>query len=423
MQMDNSILRGRATADSGGTLSNWPIVILTFLAVLFDGYDTTSLGLAVPTLAKQWQVSPAAFTAPLTVTNIGVVIGYLVCGRASARFSRRTVILTGVCLYAVGSVFTALSTNIETMTIVRLIGGVGLGLVLPAAVSFATAHNPGHRREMIAVLVTMGISGGALLGGLTAGRLITSYGWTSMFWVGAVCPALLLPFLWRFLRKETPAPSQHEPKQSQAAGVREIFTGGLAVRTVLLWAFAFLLFAAYYGLSSWVPTFMTGYGFTRTAAPLGVAALGVGGLAGALVVIVCSTRWPTVRVLMVTCVLAAGLMATVATVPLSKAAVLLVFTGIGGGLTAALVGQAGVAASLYPQAARTTGVGWASALGRIGSVIGPALAGLLISVGASAGMIVLLGCVPVILGAGTMAIYSRHKSRNVVNGALVILEQ
>jgi len=85
------------TAPPGPARVRWSIVTLAFLAVLLDGFDAASLSVVVPTLAKQWGTTPASFTAPLVLTNIGVVLGYLSCGRLGARYGRRPMLIAGSC--------------------------------------------------------------------------------------------------------------------------------------------------------------------------------------------------------------------------------------------------------------------------------------------------------------------------------------
>jgi AAHS family 4-hydroxybenzoate transporter-like MFS transporter len=75
----------------------------------------------------------------------------------------------------------------------------------------------------------------------------------------------------------------------------------------------------------------------------------------------------------------------------------------GAGITAGVVGQAGLAVTMYQPAAQTAGVAWAAAFGRAGSVIGPAAAGTLIGLGTAGQDILLLAVGPVAL-AGVVAL-------------------
>ncbi|NUR91175.1 MAG: MFS transporter [Nonomuraea sp.] len=387
---------------SAVTSIRWRLIIPLFLIITLDGYDTISLGLAVPALAKAWGVAPAAFTLPLVLTNAGVVVGYLACGRLVPRYGARNVIAAGTLLFAVATALTALTSTIPVLSVVRLITGVGLGLALPTAITLATQEAPERRRQTVAVFVAMGLSAGATIGGLT-GRFIVPLGWQAIFWVGAVIPLVLIPLL--LTVKVTPRPGT-----AQAPSVAgSLFRDGNTVRTALLWAFAFLIFTTYYAFNSWLPTLLLDYGFTPALAPLGATALGVGGIVGGLLLIMLSLRMPVTRILTWSSLLAAVLALLAGSGLIGgEAPLLVVFGGVACGLIAGMTGQAALAVSLYPPASRTTAVGYAAAVGRVGSVIGPAVGGALIAAGQGAQTFVLVAVVPVLVAGGVVALLGRR---------------
>ncbi|AZG47334.1 MFS transporter [Gordonia insulae] len=379
------------------TRPNWPVLILAFVAVVLDGYDTIALGLSVPALADDWGVPASHFTPALSLTSLGVALGYIAVGRLTARFGCRHVVLVAVAVFTVGCLLTAWAGSILELSALRLITGFGLGAVMPAAVAQATALNPARYRQSIAVFVTMGISLGALIAGVFGSQVIGTFGWPAVFIVGAAASALLLPFLWVWLPDEravtrstiAPADAKHH------ASVARLFDPAVRTRTILLWGFAFLVFSVYYIFSSWLPTLLTSYGFSTGLAPLGSAALGVGSIIGAGVLMVGALRFRMTSVLAGTTAVAIVFLVLSAFLGADKALLLLVFGGVGLGLQAGMIGQAAVAVSLYPQATAATGVGWTSSMGRLGSVVGPIVGGALIGLGMSTSAIVLIACVPV----------------------------
>ncbi|MGV9711529.1 MFS transporter [Gordonia sp. NPDC003424] len=376
---------------------NWPVLALAFVAVVLDGYDTIALGLSVPALSKDWGVSAAHFTPALSLTSLGVALGYIAVGRLTARFGCRKVVLAAVVVFTIGSLLTAWSSSILELSALRLLTGFGLGAVMPAAVAQATALNPARHRQSIAVFVTMGISMGALLAGLFGAKLIGSYGWEAVFIAGAAASALLLPLLWFGLPDERTmgAAARSADHAKHSASVARLFDPDVRVRTLLLWGFSFLVFSVFYIFASWLPTLLTSYGFTTKLAPLGSAALGVGSIIGAGVLMVGALRFRMTSVLAGTSAVAIVFLVVSAFLGADKALLLLVFGGVGLGLQAGMIGQAAVAVSLYPQATAATGVGWASSMGRLGSVVGPIIGGTLIGLGYATSTIVLIACIPV----------------------------
>jgi AAHS family 4-hydroxybenzoate transporter-like MFS transporter len=266
---------------------------------------------------------------------------------------------------------------------------------MPAAVAQATALNPARYRQNIAVFVTMGISLGALIAGLVGARLLGSFGWESVFIAGAIASAVLFPLLWIWLPDERAVTGAAAAEAKHHAAVGRLFDPQVRLRTILLWVFSFLVFSVFYIFSSWLPTLLTSYGFSTKLAPLGSAALGVGSIVGAGVLMVGALRFRMTSVLAGTTAVAIVFLVISAFLGADKALLLLVFGGVGLGLQAGMIGQAAVAVSLYPQATAATGVGWTSSMGRLGSVVGPIVGGALIGLGYSAGTIVLIACIPV----------------------------
>lgn len=405
-----------AVARTGRAGIHWPVLVLSFLAVLLDGFDTATLAFVVPTLAVEWGIGPAGFTVPLVVTNVGVVIGYLSCGMWGARTGRRTLLIAGVALFSVSTLLVAVVLPLQSialLALVRLLTGLGLGVVLPVAVSFATERSSARRREIVSVVVTLGLASGATLGGFFGGQLIALVGTSGVFWVAGALPLVLAGVMMRALPGEMQRP-EHADRSRYEARVGRLFDSGLRGSTTLLWAFSFLVFIAAYTLTSWVPTLLTGYGFSPAEAPLGLAFLSLGGVLGGLLLIPIAARIGIVPALVLMPAFGVICMVVAARVPLGDALLLLALGGAGAGVTASQIGQLSLAVALYPAGTRTTGVGWAAALGRAGSIVGPGAAGILIGLALSGQNIILLTTVPVVVAAGCAAALWRRRARGPV---------
>lgn len=372
-------------------------LVLAFLAVVVDGFDTAAMSFTIPTLAHDWGTTAAAFTIPIVFTNTGVVLGYLAAGQVSARVGRRSVLQIGVGLFAIGTLVTAAIMPWHSMTalaVIRFLTGLGLGAVLPAGVSFAADHFRPVLRERVSVAVTLGLAVGATGGGLLGGLLIAGVGATGVFWVAGAVTALVFLAMIPGLPAEPPV--RDTTAARSGARVSRLFEPATRVDTSLLWAYAFLIFSASYTLISWSPTLMISYGFSRTEAPLGLAFVSLGGIIGGLVLMPVAARIGIMRALILLPALGAVFMVIAAQVPMGDAGMLLVLALSGIGVIAGHIGQTALAVALYPVETRTTGVGWAAALGRGGSLAGPAAAGALLALALSASNIIMAAIVPII---------------------------
>lgn len=376
------------------------VVVLAFLAILLDGFDAATMGLVVPVLSKEWDVTPAAFTPPLVFTNIGVVAGYMASGWVAARTGQRALLIGGVALFGIGSILSALVLPMHAMTelsITRVVVGLGLGAVLPVAVTYATRFAAERYRTPVAVAVTLGLASGAAIAGFFGRTMLVALGAPGVFWVAGILPLGLAVIMLAALPREREIAQRAE--QAHGASVRRLFEPEFAGQTILLWCFAFLVFFSSYVLLSWTPTFLVAYGFSATEAPIGLAYVSLGGVIGGLLLVLTSSLIGIMRslVLMATIGMVCLLLASLAAP--TRAVLLLLLGGAGGGIIASQIGQLTAAVNLYPAATRTTGVGWAAALGRIGSILGPAIAGLLLALKLTPNDIILVIAFPVLVAA------------------------
>ncbi|MEV2278086.1 MFS transporter [Nocardiopsis sp. NPDC049922] len=404
MQSDPAPHTSQRPSDTTARTALRRVVPLVFAVLLLDGYDTTALGFAIPALAREWDLAPVAFTPALVATNCGVVIGYVLCGRLAARFGRRAVISAGTLAFAAGSALTVAAQDPAQLAAIRAATAVGLGVVLPTCISLAADHAPAARRGAYTVGVTLALSVGATAGGLIGGKLIAAYGWTSVFWVGALLPAALVPALIRWLPAERTGPRRATSDERPPVGLTQLFTAGAATSTLLLWSFAFLVFTATFALQAWLPTVLaTAYGAAPEDAPLASAALGFGGVVGGLALVPAAARFGIPRALVVAIPAAGATLVVAGGMGTADIWLFMVIAVTGAGVSVGLIGQAALAAQTYRPEVRTTGIAGAAAMGRVGSVVGPAVAGALLGAGVAGQELVLVVAVPV-FGAALIAL-------------------
>ncbi|WP_158922273.1 MFS transporter [Acidisphaera sp. S103] len=366
---------------------------LCFLTILLDGYDTAVISFAAPSLAHDWSLPAAAFTPAFVATSLGAVIGYVSCGHLAARFGHRRLVIASVSFFGLMSLATVLATDITELTVFRFVTALGLGGAIPTAIALASGHADASRREVTASIVTVAIVIGGTLGGLVAVPLLRRWGWQGPFVLGAILPFISLPALIAWLPDGASQGGRGSPKA--------LFAAGFALPTILLWAMAFLSFMQSYSFTYWLPLLLTSFGFDRASAALGNTYIGAGGIAGVLLMACFVQRVGCARYLAAAFTVGAGFVLLIAFggLPNGTLPALLVLTGAGLGIGG--VGQAAIAAMLYPAGLRTTGVGWSSAMGRAGSILGPGIAGAFLHLQWPARSIVALAAVPAIAAAAS----------------------
>jgi AAHS family 4-hydroxybenzoate transporter-like MFS transporter len=414
-------------------------VILCFLVVLIDGFDTVAIGFAAPQIARDWGLNAAAMTPAFVATGTGALLGYLLAGPLTARLGHRAVILGSVCWFGVSSMLTLFADTISTLAALRFLTALGLGGAMPASIALASEYSVRRYREIAATVVGTGFALGVVIGGITAKPLLAAYGWTAIFLVGGTIPLLLLPFVFGMLPQSLnfaltrqaasaatqrliarigidPASVTDMPRTSPPA-TRAVLEGGLARHTLLLWAFAFLIFMDTYLFTFWTPLLLTELDFSTAEAASGTAAFGVGSVVGALVAMPAIGRFGVVRVLVAMSLFGAAAVAALSLLPLSKAGILLTLSCVGAGLAFGNIGQAAAGVAIYPVALRPLGIGLSSAWGRLGGIVGPAIAGGLLYLQWPVRDVMLIACVPAVAAAIAMAALAVSRSRRALAAA------
>jgi AAHS family 4-hydroxybenzoate transporter-like MFS transporter len=382
-------------------------LLVCFLVIVLDGFNTTSISFVVPKLAHEWHLAPALFTTVFVATNIGAAVGFMISGPLAQRFGHRSIGVASVVLFAGTTLLSSYANNIASLSVMRLAAAIGLGAALPIAITAAAGIIGARHKVAASLLVTTGMSVGAVTGGVAGGPLMGHFGWQSIFVTGGVLPFLLVPAFFRIL----PARS---PVIAEAAAVRvsnplkALFENGLGAYTCLLWLFSFLIFMDVYALLFWVPTLLVDFGFSADHASVGMAAFSIGGLSGnilmtgAVAIMTLAGRLRVKSALVLGLLLVMFSITGLSQVAVTPGIVLLLIGVIGAGLVNGIMGQTALAVAFYPPEIRATGVGWGHAIGRVGSFVGPAIGGGLLSLGWPVRDIVLTSVVPA--GAAILAL-------------------
>jgi AAHS family 3-hydroxyphenylpropionic acid transporter len=371
---------------------------LCFVAAVYEGIDLQSMGVAAPGVAAEFKLAPGLLGIIGSASSVGLFLGALLGGVLSDRVGRRLVMLSAVSLFGVFSIVTAWTTQPNTLILVRFLTGLGLGGGLPMIIAMAAeAANPARRASTVTMMYCATPIGGILASGVA---WLAAGNWRLIFYVGGIAPLLLLPLMLARLR-DAPRPPGTGPEQERMNVAQALFGEGRAGASLLLWLSFFGSVLVLYLLLNWLPLLLIGKGFSREQASIAQMSLNLGGACGALLLGAIVRQSNRRGVLLTT--YAAGIVSLLA---------LAAITGRLGAAAAAsfvagLYSQGavfvlyGLAATYYRTAIRGTGVGWAVAFGRLGSIAGPVLAGLLVAAGRSPAE-VLRGLLPIVVATGVV---------------------
>jgi AAHS family 4-hydroxybenzoate transporter-like MFS transporter len=405
---------------------NINLLVWSFLAMVADGFDMAGLASAAPELARTWHVAPRAFAPALSASLFGILFGAPLLGHAGDRFGRKILVVTGSILFSLGTLATVWAINLDQVVALRFLTGIGIGGLMPNAIALNSELAPKRLRATLIVLMFTGISVGAGIPGAIQAWLIPHYGWQVMFWIGGLAPLIVatcllfsLPESVKFLAMKPHRRAQFlklvrslrrdlaiadnarfvvaPAPQASGLGIKPIFSGGLAWITPLLWVcFASALMANFF-LNSWLPLIFETSGMTARESGVATSLYHYGGVIGGLLVSLVLGRFGftviAVLFLFATLAIPAIGLPGLSFTAMASAVTLSGFCTLG-----AQFGNNAASGLLYPTAFRSGGVGWALGIGRFGSIGGPLIGGLLVSLQVPAQQFFLLAAVPMVVG-------------------------
>lgn len=419
-------------------LQIWTIVLCGLVLVL-DGFDAQSLGFLASSMAKTLRVPVSSFGPIFGAALFGLMLSSMISGPIADRWGRKWPIIVSTLTFGGFTILAARATTFEQLLIFRFLTGLGLGGAMPNVVSLTCEYSP---KRLVAILVGMlfcGMPMGALLGGMVGAVMLPRWGWPSVLYVGGVLPfamaLLLVPVLpesVRFLSVRGADPAKIRrilsrispelastqlqlatPQDHRGKGipVKYLFTEGRAVGTLLLWVPYFMNLLIIYFIVSWVPALLQQAELPVSAGIKAILLFSLGGIAGSLSEGRLMNDIGAVILLVVEfgiSTLLIGSLAFTASLPL----ILTVTFVLGFTVQGAQAGLNALVASFYPTAIRSTGVGWALGVGRVGSIVGPVLGGIMLSIGWHAREIFLAGAVPALCAAVSIMLTSRLRGNS-----------
>ena len=403
------------------------VTALCALSVLLDGFDAQVIGYVAPSLAQEWHIQRAALSPILSAGLVGMLLGALLFGPLADRFGRKPILILCTFWFGVFSLLTSRADSAQSMLVLRLITGLGLGGTMPNAIALTAEYMPRRIRATGVMIMFTGFAVGAAAGGFLAAGLISSLGWRSVFVLGGLVPCVAAVFLFglpesiRFLvlkggqdagvaallGKIAPAVTI-PPDASFAVGgehhergfvVKRLFTEGRTRMTLLLWVIYFTNLLALFFLNSWLPTILHDSGRSITQSILITTMFQIGGVIACLVLGRSIDHLGSYRVLVWAYAGASVCIFFIGAISGSLALGTLAVFAAGFCIVGAQTGANALAAESYPTEVRATGTGWALGIGRIGSIVGPVVGGLLLSSELEVRRVFWVAAVPTLIAA------------------------
>ncbi|SDX99902.1 3-(3-hydroxy-phenyl)propionate transporter MhpT [Acinetobacter kyonggiensis] len=373
---------------------------LCFAIAIFEGFDLQSMGVAAPRMRAEFGLDNAQMAWAFSAATLGTLPGALLGGRFADKIGRKKVLMFSILLFGIMSILTAFASQYSVLILIRFLTGLGMGGALPMMITLASEAVSDKYKGTAVSIMYSGIPFGGMLTSFVAMALAGDSEWRHIFYIGGLAPVFMIPLLLKFL----PESNAYLVKGSQATVpfMQVLFAKERRFSTVQIWISFFCTLVVLYFLLNWLPLLMGAQGLSKNEANYVQIGYNIGGIFGSILM---GFLLDKLRMNFVIKLIYAGILVALCCLAISPTVALLSLSAIGCGLFI-VGGQSalyGLAARFYPTEMRGTGVGAAVAVGRIGSFAGPLLAGMLLSFGSSAGMVI-GASIPMILLAAIAAL-------------------
>lgn len=408
----------------------WGLCILCGLCLIMDGFDVQAIGYVAPAIKQEWHVPDPVLGRVLTAALVGILVGSLLLSMLADKIGRRPILIGSCLFFAVMTVLTARAGSVNELLIVRFIAGCGLGAIMPNSMALVSEYTPLRSKVTAMMIVSNGFTMGAAIGGFIAAWLIPAYGWRSVFYFGGTLPLIIglgmlvalpesLQFLvikrksldkvGRWLRRIDPrvplaGEAEYFLHEEKNPGFLfwNLFRDGRSVGTVLIWVTYFLNLLNLYFLAGWLPTVAREAGFSTSTSVLIGTTEQVGGAIGALILGWFVYRLGFVAVLTTCFGIAALNIALIGKPGLSLALLFTVVFIAGFGVVGGQAGVNALTGTYYPTPLRSTGLGAGLGVGRLGSIVGPLVAGVLLGRHWTSQQLFIAAAIPALISAFVM---------------------
>jgi len=384
-------------------------VAICFLIAVIEGLDIQAAGIAAAGIREAFGLDSSQLGVFFSAGILGLLPGALIGGRYSDRIGRKKVLIWSVAVFAVFTLCTVWVNSFNTLLLVRFLAGAGLGAAMPNLITLASeAVKPENRGRAV----------GLMYCGMPVGAAILSYvaslnfgsNWKNIFYLGGLLPIIVLPIMIKFLPESREfLKAQNTPKTAAVTqgSFKDLFNSSNLMRTCLISVSYFFTLMVVYIMLSWLPSLFMELGFTRKEGSTAQFFFMVSATIGTIVLGMLTDRWKKAYViLLMYSGILAGLFCLNAASSLTQMYMASALVGV------FVIGCQGVlyafGSIVYPTEVRATGVGMASAVGRVGAMLGPTIAGQLLAAGFGAAGVISAAIPCIVISALFMLILVRR---------------
>ena len=386
----------------------WFIVGICLFLYIIDGFDFMVMAYVASSIGAELSLTSTHIGALISAGLVGMTVGSIFVAPLADRIGRKNLVIISLILCATSMVAATFVRSAFELGICRFITGIGIGGIQISCMVLATEYSSKRLKSFSVGLLSAGYGLGATLGGLLAVYLIGSFGWRYVFLFGGIATFVGLLLSIRYLPESIDYLLYKQPKQAleklnmiakkmghqimenlpaQAlkptgkSTIKKIFNEKYLMQTLILWFSMFFILFGFYFVMGWTPKIIASSGLGNESGVTIGMMISAGGMIGALALGVLSTKFRVFHVQVF--FLCATALSVFIFVNSTATPNLLILSAIILGLfiNGCLAGIYSISTGIYEADVRSTGVGFATGIGRFGGISSPIIAGYFLDQG------------------------------------------
>lgn len=408
-----------------GNMSSFQIVIvaLCFILNMNDGIDVLIVSFSSVEIIKEWGLSKADMGYVFSIGLVGMALGCFLIAPIGDKVGRRKIFIISLIMISSGMLLVSFCTSYTQLLAFRLLTGLGIGGILPTMASTASEFSNNKFRDFNVGLVQAGWPVGAIFTGFFCAYAIPEFGWRFAFLIAGCISTFMLVIVLVFMRDSFGFLLRIQPKnaiqkinkllvelkqdmiqflpekpiENNNETYKLLFTNEFKDSTIKLWTAVFFGFLTLYTLMSWVPNIAKEAGLPFEMATYVGVSLNIGAAIGTISVGIFASKFGLKRTVFCYMLLAFFVMLVYGNITLTNTLIFIVILSIGLFVQGGFNGLYPILSRVYPTEIRSTGVGYAVGIGRVGAILGPTLFGLLSDNGLSTTLLFSLFSLPLLI--------------------------
>lgn len=386
----------------------WFIIGICLFLYIIDGFDFMVMAYVASSIGAELSLTSTHIGALISAGLVGMTVGSIFVAPLADRIGRKNLVIISLILCAGSMVAATFVRSAFELGICRFITGIGIGGIQISCMVLATEYSSKRLKSFSVGLLSAGYGLGATLGGLLAVYLIGSFGWRYVFLFGGIATFAGLLFTIRYLPESIEYLLYKQPQQALEklnvifkkmglqrleslpaqvlkptgkSNFKKIFNEKYCVQTLILWFSMFFILFGFYFVMGWTPKIISSSGLSKESGITIGMMISAGGMIGAIALGILSTKYRVFHVQVF--FLCATALSVFMFVNATSSPNLLILSAIILGLfiNGCLAGIYSISTSIYEVDVRSTGVGFATGIGRFGGISSPIIAGYFLDQG------------------------------------------